>query len=94
MSDLRFNVLVIALLSALVFLQYRLWFQSGGIRNMLELKQTLAVQADENAKLKKKNEMLLFQIQRLQNSQDEAESRARNELGMIKKNETFYQIVR
>lgn len=94
MNSLRFNLIVVVLLAALVFLQYRLWFQSGGIRDLVELKKTLTTQADENDKLKKKNEMLLFQIQRLQNSKDEAESRARNELGMIKKGETFYQIVR
>jgi cell division protein FtsB len=78
---------------ALLFLQYRLWFESNGIHDMVKLKNVLAVQAQENDKLKKQNEELLFQIQRLQNSQEASESRARNELGMIKKNEKFYQIV-
>jgi cell division protein FtsB len=94
MARWRLNLLIVILLGALVFLQYRLWFESGGILDMLKMKTTLARQTDENDKLKKRNEELLFQIQRLQNSKDASESRARNELGMIKKGETFYQIVK
>lgn len=93
MSSLRLYLLAGGLIGALLFLQYHLWFESSGIHDMLQLKKTLAQQADENEKLKKRNEQLLFQIQRLQNSKDAAESRARNELGMVKKGETFYQIV-
>lgn len=94
MSGFRLNVLAIILLFFLIFLQYRLWFESDGVRDMLKLKKRLATQRIENEKLKKRNEALLFQIERLQNSKDAAEARARNELGMIKKDETFYQIVK
>ena len=94
MSGMRLKILCGILLFVLAFLQYRLWFESGGIREMVSLKKTLSQQALENDKLKKRNEELLFQIKRLQNSKDATESRARNELGMIKKDETFYQIVR
>jgi cell division protein FtsB len=93
MSSWRLSLLGIGLLFALAFLQYRLWFESGGIRDLVQLKKSLAMQAKENEKLKKRNEELLFQIQRLQNSQDAVESRARNELGMVKEGETFYQVV-
>lgn len=94
MSRLRLNALVVFLLIALAFLQYRLWFQSGGIHDMVQLRKALALQERENLKLKKLNETLLFQVQRLQNSHDAVESRARNELGMVKKDETFYQVVK
>ena len=94
MSRLHWNILFATLTILLIFLQYRLWFESGGIRDMLRLRQTLASQTMENEKLKKRNEQLLFQIQRLQNSKDATESRARNELGMIKKGEKFYQIIK
>jgi len=94
MSGMRFNILCGILLLVLAFLQYRLWFESGGIRDMQILKKTLSQQALENDKLKKRNEELLFQIKRLQKSEDATEARARNELGMIKKDEKFYQIVR
>lgn len=94
MSRLKLYLLGAILIGALVLLQYRLWLESGGIKDMMKMKETLAQQAIENDKLKKRNDELLFQIQRLQYSKDAAESRARNELGMIKKDETFYQIVK
>jgi cell division protein FtsB len=94
MLGVRINFLAIALLALLLFLQYRLWFEDGGIQNMLTLKRSLALQAQETEKMKKRNEELIFQVQRLQNSPDAVESRARNELGMVKKGETFYQIVK
>jgi cell division protein FtsB len=91
---MRVNVLGVILLGSLLFLQYRLWFESGGIKDMVAMKELLTKQTMENDKFKKRNEELLFQVKRLQNSKDGAESRARNELGMIKKDETFYQIVK
>lgn len=94
MPKLRLNLVVVLLVAVLIFLQYRLWFQSGGVHDLLQLRKILAIQTAENAQLKKRNEALLFQIQRIQNSQDATESRARNELGMVKKDETFYQIVK
>lgn len=90
----RFSLLLIGLLGLLVFLQGRLWFEPGGIRDFLQLKQNIAAQTAENEQLKKRNEDLVFQIERLQHSQDAVEARARNELGMVKKDETFYQIVK
>jgi len=52
------------------------------------------MQTIENEELKKRNALLLFQIKRLRNSKDATEARARNELGMVKKGETFYQVVK
>lgn len=90
----RLYLLILCLIGMLAFLQYRLWFQSGGLRDYVRLKQAVNKQLSDNENSKKRNEDLLFQIQRLQNSKDAAESRARNELGMVKKDETFYQIVK
>lgn len=90
----RFNVFIFVLLGVLIFLQYRLWFEAGGIYDMLHLQKALSAQVEKNKMLKKSNNELLFQIRRLQNDQGATEARARNELGMIKKDETFYQIVK
>lgn len=94
MTLLRWYGVAAILVVALIFLQYRLWFQSGGIRDWVLLKKELSVQVAQNEKLKKRNEELLFQVQRLQNGNEAAESRARSELGMVKKGETFYQILK
>lgn len=90
---MRLHIFIAVLMMMFFFLQFKLWFESDGIADMLKLRRILAAQAAENTKLKKRNDELLFQIERLKNSQDGTEARARNELGMIKKNETFYQIV-
>jgi cell division protein FtsB len=92
--SLRFNFFIMLLLLLLILLQYQLWLGHGGIKEMLKIKKSLALQSEENLKLKKQNDKLLFQIKRLHHSQDAIEFRARNELGMVKKGETFYQIVK
>jgi cell division protein FtsB len=94
MAFLRAKLLPMLLLLLLMFLQYRLWFEPGGIIDMLRVKKQLALQVNMNNKLKKRNEKLSHQVQYLQASNDAVESRARNELGMIKKDETYYQVVK
>lgn len=94
MKNWRMFGLIGFLLALFIFLQYRLWFESGGIIDMRKLQKTLAEQTAANDTLKKSNEELLFQVERLKKSHDSIESRARNELGMIKKDEVFYQVVK
>lgn len=94
MTGARLNYVIIALTIAFVFLQCRIWLKPGGISDMYHMKQLLSAQQHQNDILRKNNEALLYQVQRLQNSKEATESRARSELGMIKKGETFYQIVK
>lgn len=94
MLNIRSHSVIIVLFALLAFLQYRLWFESGGIRDMLQMKADLAKQQVETDKLKKSNEVLMAQIEQLQKSEESTEAHARNELGMIKKGETFYQVVK
>ncbi len=89
----RFNLLPIFLLGMLIFLQYRLWFGSDSMREMVQLKKQLAAEQVKNEELKKQNEHVRLQVQQLQKNEDAIELRARQELGMIKKGETFYQVV-
>jgi cell division protein FtsB len=89
----QFKLLPILLVIFFLFLQYRLWLEPGGILDMLYLKKHLAQESQENVQLKKRNEALKHQVLYLQKNQNAIESRARQELGMIKKGETFYQVV-
>lgn len=89
----QFKIGPILLVILLLFLQYRLWFDSGGILDMLRLKKRLAQEVQKNEQLKQRNDSLMRQVIYLQKNQDAIESRARQELGMIKKGETFYQTV-
>lgn len=91
--QLRYNLFTLICLIVLMFLQYRLWFDSDGIREMLRLKQALALQSKTTEQLKQRNEELFLQIKHLKDSNDAKEEQARSELGMIKKDETFYQVI-
>lgn len=94
MSGVRTTAVYVVLFAALFFLQYHLWFEKGGIVEIVRLKKMLSAQSRQNEQLRKDNDELAFQVQKIQNSQDAAESRARSELGMVKKGETFYQVVK
>ncbi len=93
-GHIQFKLLSIIMVLLLIFLQYRLWYGTAGIKDMLTLKKHLTSQTQANNLLKKQNEELLHQVHYLQGNQDAIESRARQELGMIKKDETFYQVMK
>lgn len=61
---------------------------------MIHLKRQLALETSKNEQLKKRNEKLVEQVKYLQKNNDAIESRARNDLGMVKKGETFYQVLK
>ncbi|MDA1108067.1 MAG: cell division protein FtsB [Proteobacteria bacterium] len=87
--------LIVALLIALVLaLQYPLWMGSGSVVEAWRLKQERDTQGDENRTLKERNLALEAEVRDLKQGHAAIEERARSELGMIKKDETFYQVVR
>lgn len=85
--------IVVVLIAILVALQYKLWFQDGGVHQVSVLKQQVAAQKTNNEELQKQNEQLRAEVYDLKNGADAAEEKARRELGMVKQNETYYQIV-
>jgi len=77
----------------LLVLQFQLWFGIGNVPSAMRLKTQVEVQTAENAVLAKRNAALQAEVADLKAGQAAVEERARAELGMIKKGETFYQIV-
>jgi cell division protein FtsB len=85
---------IIAVLAALFLaLQYKLWFQSGGISEVWKLKQKIVAQTHENNSLTQNNTALTAEVEDLKTGQAAVEEHARNDLGMVKPGETFYQVV-
>jgi cell division protein FtsB len=84
---------MILLTVLLLLLQYRLWFSQDGLPTVLHLKRDVELQRQENIKLEERNEVLTAEVQDLKSGLDAVEERARSELGMIKKGETFFQII-
>ena len=81
------------LLGMLVLLQYPLWFGDGGVIAVWRLDREIAAQQKENAQLKERNQTLEAQVNDLKQGLEVIEGRARSELGMVKKGETFYQVI-
>lgn len=84
---------VIVLVAMLGYLQYRLWVGDGSFVEVWQLTQDIAQQRSENDQLKERNAALDAEVQDLKHGMAAIEERARNELGMIKKDETFYRVV-
>jgi cell division protein FtsB len=85
--------LAAALAVALLLLQYRVWFAEDGVREVGRLKRAVAAQRAQNEQLAERNRQLAAEVRDLKTGMDALEERARSDLGMIARNETFYQVV-
>jgi cell division protein FtsB len=81
------------LLTLLVLLQYRLWFGDGSVREVAQLQSQIDAQEQQNARLRERNRTLAAEVQDLKKGTTAIEERARTDLGMVGKSETFYQVV-
>jgi cell division protein FtsB len=87
------KTLAFVLLAALVLVQHKLWFGQGGMLQLWEQEQAIEAKAQEIQRLKERNIALEAEVVDLKQGLDAIEERARSEMGMIKHNETFYQII-
>ena len=85
--------LLLLLVLLLVYLQYQLWFGDGSLQDVWELRQDVELQRHENIELRERNAALEAEVTDLQQGLDAIEEHAREDLGMVKKGETFYQVV-
>ncbi len=84
---------MIVLAVAGVGLQADLWFSDDGYRKTLKLRAAVAEQRQLNESLRARNAALDAEVVNLKQGNDAAEERARTDLGMIGREETFYQVV-
>ena len=87
------RALLAILLLVLVALQLKMWFGEGGYRDVQRLAQRVEQQARENETLAQRNRELQAEVEDLRQGLEAIEERARSELGLIKENEEFYQVV-
>jgi len=85
--------LFVFLLVLLAILQYQLWVGDGGLQDVWELHQEVEALRQENARLQERNAALNAEVLDLKQGLDAIEEHAREDLGMVKEGETFYQIV-
>ena len=74
-------------------LQGQLWFSSEGFSKTRKLRAAVAEQRAQNDRLRERNQSLDAEVINLKQSSEAAEERARTDLGMIGRKETFYQVV-
>ncbi|MBT8506427.1 cell division protein FtsB [Coxiella-like endosymbiont of Rhipicephalus sanguineus] len=86
------RAIVLILVALFFLLQYQLWFAAGGILSTYRLHENLNYQMAANKKLAERNAVLMADIFDLKHGNQAIEEHARNDLGMIKKGEVFYQI--
>ena len=77
----------------LALLQYRLWFGNGSMREVWQLQDDVAAQETENNRLLERNRSLAAEVLDLKQGEAAIEERARSEMGMIRRDEIFYQIM-
>lgn len=87
------NFIITILLFLLVILQYNLWIGNGSLTEVHHMQQAKQLQIKENERLLDRNRSLAAEVHDLKNGHDAIEERARSEMGMIRQDETFYQIM-
>lgn len=84
-----FPVLVLLLL----VMAYRLLFAQGSVAEQRRLHHQVEEQTRINVQLRDRNAVLEREVLELQTGNKGVEQRAREELGLVREGETFYQIV-
>ncbi|OAI52474.1 cell division protein FtsB [Betaproteobacteria bacterium SCGC AG-212-J23] len=83
-----------AILGALIVLiQIPLWFGKGGWLRAWQVEDMVVQEKAKNSQLEVRNSGLAAEVKDLKTGTDAVEERARYELGMVKKDEVFFQVV-
>jgi cell division protein FtsB len=87
------RLITLVLAALLVLIQYPLWLGKGGWLRVSDLDRQVKQVQVKNDELKDRNGKLESEVQDLKSGTEAVEERARFELGMIKKDEVFVQIL-
>lgn len=87
------KLLTVALIALIALLQHPLWLGKGSWLRVWEVDQQVRAQRETNQKLAMRNAALDAEVRDLKQGLDAIEERARSELGMIKRDEIYFQVV-
>ena len=87
------RALALTLAASILLLQYPLWLGKGGWLRVWGLERQLAEQKEANVRLRQRNGALDAEVRDLKRGFEAIEERARYEIGMIRQDEVFFQIV-
>jgi cell division protein FtsB len=86
------RLFVVFLACLLALQQYHLWFGKNGLQEQHVITKGVEASLKNNKTLIERNKQMYAEIKELKRGDDAVEERARNELGLIKKGETFFRI--
>jgi len=87
------RLIILCVTVLLVLIQYPLWLGKGGWLRVWDLDKQVQQAQKKNAELKARNAKLESEVEDLKQGTGAVEERARYELGMIKQDEVFIQIL-
>ena len=85
------RALAVILGTLIIAIQYPLWFGKGGWLRAWEVDRQVGAQKTRNSELEARNAHLAAEVRDLKTGTEAIEERAREELGMVKPDEVFYQ---
>jgi cell division protein FtsB len=81
------------LLALILLLQYPLWLGKGSWLKVWDVDRQVDAQKKINQQTEQRNAVLDAEVRDLKQGTEAIEERARSELGMVKRDEVFFQIV-
>ena len=87
------RLLALALLILVVAIQYPLWLGKGGLLRVWDMERQIDAQRETNSRLQGRNSAMDAEVKDLKQGLEAIEERARNDLGMIRNDEIFFQVL-
>ncbi len=85
--------LTLTLLSLIAVLQYQLWYGKSNWTTVWHLEDQVKIERQVNRDLQSRNTILEAEVNDLKQGFDAIEERARSELGMVKHDEIYFQVL-
>lgn len=87
------KTLIAIIILLIIHFQYRIWIGDGSVAQIEAYQQRLDVLKKQAEEKRQRNEALYAEVLDLRKGQEAIEERARDELGMIKEDETFFHVL-
>ncbi|BBI99236.1 cell division protein FtsB [Ferrigenium kumadai] len=87
------RAVTLILAALLLLLQYPLWLGKGSWLKVWDLNRQVEEQRQTNQQTQARNALLDAEVRDLKQGTEAVEERARSELGMVKRDEVFFQFI-
>ncbi len=87
------RLLALALGSLILLIQYPLWLGKGGVLRVWDMERQIEAQRQANGRFQTRNSALDAEVRDLKQGLEAIEERARSELGMVRHDEIFFQVL-